>query len=256
MSNVRLVALLCVALCAGCATNAQRQAEATPSASMETPASQEPLEASAQAIITAYALQTERARGASIGASPSVDMRNTPALVSFDFSTNRITIPTWDDQPVPVKSVFQQFSGGDESATRQFFQAFFNRFLIAHEASHWLQYKTWNGAPPQMYLLEQDANILAVAFWRTQPGGEEFLAQLEQLATAAYQAVPDPTPAGQDAATYFGKNYEQLGSDPVKYGYYQFRFMSEALKNRSQLDFAKIASRPTSSNEVLGVTAK
>ncbi len=32
------------------------------------------------------------------------------------------------------------------------------------------------------------------------------------------------------------------GRDPLKYGYYQFRFMSEALRDRSRLDFAKMVA--------------
>lgn len=100
--------------------------------------------------------------------------------------------------------------------------------------------------------MEKDANELAVAFWRTQPHGEDFLVQLERLATGAYQAVPEPTPPGQDAAEYFAENYERLGSDPIKYGYYQFKFMADALQDRSHLDFAEMASRPQSDNEVMG----
>ena len=86
------------------------------------------------------------------------------------------------------------------------------------------------------------ANRLAVAFWRTQPGGERFLAELERLATRTAALLPDPTPAGQDPVAYFGANYQTLGRDPLKYGFYQFRFMRDALRDRSRLDFARMVA--------------
>ena len=87
------------------------------------------------------------------------------------------------------------------------------------------------------------ANRIAVAFWRTQPQGEAFLAELERLASRATAALPDPTPQGENPVTYFGGNYQELGRDPLKYGYYQFRFMADALRDRNNLDFGTIVAQ-------------
>lgn len=120
--------------------------------------------------------------------------------------------------------------------------AFFNRFLIAHEAAHWFQARA-DRREATLYENENVANRIAVAFWRTQPQGERFLAELEQLAAAAAANLPDPTPPGESPVTYFGANYQTLGRDPLKYGHYQFRFMVDALRDRLQLDFAGIVGR-------------
>ena len=99
-----------------------------------------------------------------------------------------------------------------------------------------------NRREPTLYDNENVANRFAVAFWRTQPGGEPFLAELERLATRAAANLPDPTPAGADPIAYFGANYQALGRDPIKYGYYQFRFMRDALRDRAGLDFARMVA--------------
>ena len=35
---------------------------------------------------------------------------------------------------------------------------------------------------------------------------------------------------------------QALGRDPLKYGYYQFRFMRDAIRNRAQLDFSEMVT--------------
>ena len=60
------------------------------------------------------------------------------------------------------------------------------------------------------------------------------------IAADSLAASVTPLPA---AAAYFGTHYQELGADPMKYGYYQFRFMADALRMREQLDFAKMAAR-------------
>jgi hypothetical protein len=87
------------------------------------------------------------------------------------------------------------------------------------------------------------ANRIAGAFWLTQPRGEAFITELERLAARAAAALPNPTPPGQDPVAFFGENYQELGRDPLKYGYYQFRFMADALRERRTLDFKAIVSQ-------------
>lgn len=247
MNTLRSLALLCAATLAGCAHAAQQPSTATPATQPTTDQAQ--LKTQAQAIVDAFVAETVRVRGAALGTAPVIAVENTPQLISYDFQTNALTVPQWEAQPAGLRPVFGTFAGGGDAEAEHLFRAFFNRFLVAHEAGHWFQYRTWKGAPPQLYALEQDANLLAVAFWRTQPGGEDFLAELERLANRAVAALPDPTPKGEDAATYFGAHYQELGSDPLKYGYYQFRFMADALRIRSQLDFARMAGRDHSGND-------
>ena len=150
-------------------------------------------------------------------------------------------MPLWETQPSAMRAVFRTFAGGGDAEAERLFRAFFNRFLVAHEAGHWFQARA-DRREATLYANENMANRLAVAFWRTQPGGEAFLAELERLATQAAANLEDPTPPGEDAVAYFGANYQTLGRDPLKYGYYQFRFMRDALRERAGLDFARMVS--------------
>lgn len=241
------LSLLCAIAISGCATATEPPTAA--GSSVETqPTANDPaqLRAQTQAIVDAFAAGVTQARGATLGNAPAVEVKSSPQLIFFDFEPNTIIVPDWNTQPAEVREVFKTFAGGNEADAERLFRAFFNRFLVAHETGHWLQYKTWRGGPPDLYRHEQDANRLAVAFWRTQPGGEAFLSELQQLAERAAAALPDPTPRGEDPAAYFGKHYQELGADPMKYGYYQFRFIADALRMRQQLDFAAMAARPHS----------
>lgn len=250
MKTCLKLSLLCAVAMTGCATGIRSSPTAPSPDKVQAPADDAAqLRTQAQGIVDAFAAGVAQARGASLGAAPRIEVKNTPQLIFFDFDPNTITVPDWNIQPAGLRDAFKTFAGGGDADAERLFRTMFNKFLIAHEAGHWLQYRTWKGAPPRMYGFEQDANLLAVAFWRTQPGGEAFLAELEQLATRAASALPDPTPQGEDAAAYFGAHYRELGADPMKYGYYQFRFMADALRMRQQLDFARMAARPHSGND-------
>lgn len=123
----------------------------------------------AQAIVTAFAAEAGRARGASLGTAPTVQVRNTPQLIFFGAAANEVVVPLWEAQPSALRAVFRTFAAGGD-------------------------------------------------------------------------ALPDPTPPGADPVAYFGANYQALGRDPLKYGYYQFRFMRDALRERARLDFARMVS--------------
>lgn len=212
--------------------------------SAQTPISQADatsLRTEVQAVVSAVASEVARVRGETLAAIPSVDVRNTPQLIFFSRSANQIVVPSWETLPPEMRTVFRTFAGGGDAEAEHFFRAFFNRFLVAHEAGHWFQDHA-KRREPTLYENERMANRFAVAFWRTQPGGERLLEELERLAARAAANLPDPTPAGEDAVAYFGANYQALGRDPLKYGYYQFRFMRDAIRDRAQLDFATMVA--------------
>lgn len=203
------------------------------------PTDAESLQSTAQSIVDAFAAEVAAARGAPLGPTPVVGVRNTPQLIFFDGEANGIVVPQWETQPEPMRAVFRTFAGGGDAEAERLFRAFFNRFLVAHEAAHWFQARAGR-TEATLYANENSANRLAVAFWRTQPDGGRLLAELEQLAAGAAAALPDPTPPGEDPVAFFGENYQALGADPLKYGHYQFRFMADAMRQRSQLDFARM----------------
>ena len=208
-------------------------------ASQNAPAGPAQLRTQAQAIVDAFAGEVSRLRGGPLAETPAVQVRNTPQLIFFSRSANQIVVPEWDTMPAEMKPAFRTFAGGGDVQAEAFFRVFFNRFLIAHEAGHWFQAHA-DRREATLYANEDAANRLAVAFWRTQPGGERFLSELEALADRAAANLPNPTPQGEDAVAYFGANYQALGREPLKYGYYQFRFMRDAIRARSELDFARL----------------
>lgn len=225
-------------LLVGCAVAPRINTAPAPSIGVAYKTSAE-LQSGAQEIVDAFAKQVELARGTKLFDSPVVEVRNTPMLIFLSPKTNTIVVPVWETQSPEMLGVFRSFAGGSDAQGEELFRAFFNKFLVAHEAAHWYQNHA-NRREPSLYASENQANRIAVAFWRTQPGGERFLAQLEKLAAGAAAALPNPTPPGQDPVEYFGSNYQTLGKDPLKYGYYQFRFMADALRNRKQLNFAEM----------------
>lgn len=202
------------------------------------------LKSSAQAIVDTYVAAAENAYGSDLGPAPTVEIRNTPPLIYIDYRSNKIVVPFWYTESAAVRSVFRTFAGGNDEQAERLFRCYFNRFLIAHEASHWFQFHAHREEASD-YENENMANRMAVAFWRTQPGSESFLDELERLAVVAAASVPDPTPPGDDPVAYLGANYEAISSQPLKYGYYQWKFTVKALQDRKQLDFARmVAKRP------------
>ncbi|MEW5927859.1 MAG: hypothetical protein AB1941_10260 [Gemmatimonadota bacterium] len=239
MNRIRFLVPLCTTAVFGCTPGARGAGAPSPAALVPVYADTAQLRTGTQAIVDGFAAEVAEARGGALADAPRIQVRNTPQLIFFSGSANTITVPSWETLPPQVKEVFRTFAAGGDAEAEHLFRAFFNRFLVAHEAAHWLQARTGRRAATQ-YENENMANRTAVAFWRTQPGGEQFLAELERLASRAAAAVPNPTPAGEDPVAYFGANYQALGRDPLKYGYYQFHFMADAMRDRSQLDFARM----------------
>lgn len=236
-----LLLLLCSAAVTACSSSGPQAQPAVPKPVVPAYADAAELRNDAQAIIDAFAAEVARARGGTLDTPPAAEVRDTPQLIFFSGKSNTIVMPWWQTQPAEMRAVFRTFAGGSDADAQHFFRAFFNRFLIAHEAAHWFQGRAGR-RERTLYQNEDMANRLAVAFWRSQPDGERFLTELERLAGRALATLPDPTPPGEDPVTYFGANYQTLGRDPLKYGYYQFRFMADALRDRSQLDFARMVA--------------
>lgn len=238
MNINRLVMLSSCLLLAGCAASPPHTARGPV---VPAYADEAQLQAGAQAVVDAFAAEVQRVHGRPLADRPTVEVRNTPQLIFFNGRDNVVVVPWWATAPGSMHGTFRVFAGGDDARARHLFNAFFNRFLIAHEAAHWYQARAGR-REATLYANENMANRLAVAFWRTQPDGERLLDELEGLTASAVAALPDPTPPGEEPAAYFGANYQVLAREPLKYGYYQFRFMADALRDRSQLDFATMVA--------------
>jgi hypothetical protein len=200
------------------------------------------LQAGAREAVEAFA-RAVATLGLELGDPPAVEVRSTPMLIFFSPGANQITVPWWDDLPPEHHALFESW-GGDRAGGKRLFRALFHRFLVIHEAGHWLQSRS-DQRKATLYENEVDANRIAVAFWRTTPDGEAFLAEVETLLERCVATTPDPTPPGEDAAAFFLANYQELGRDPVRYGYYQFRFMLDAVRERDGLNLADWVADPS-----------
>jgi hypothetical protein len=229
--------LLTLALLGACSAAAPRSASPPSAADLfPSPADTVELRRYAQAIVDEFGEQAAAA-GFDLGPVPTVEVRNTPVLIYY--SGSKIVMPWWDELPAQQRAMFTLF-GGDEGEGERIFRAFFYRFLVAHEAGHWFQART-ETRQPTLYENENMANRVAVAFWRTQPGGKAFLAELERMLVGIVDRVPDPTPPGEDPVSFFGANYRALAEDGVGYGYFQFRFIRDAVRDRDRLRLADMA---------------
>jgi hypothetical protein len=238
---------MALALLGACAHAAPQRTPTSPAATaglFPSPADSAELRRYAQSIVDEFVAQTAAA-GFDLGPVPAVEVRTTPVLIYYSGSRAAIGVPWWDELPDAQRAMFTLF-GDDEAEGERIFRAFFNRFLVAHEAGHWFQART-DTRQPTLYENENIANRIAVAFWRTQPDGEAFLAELERMLAGIVARVPDPTPPGEDPVAFFGANYRALAEDGVGYGYFQFRFMRDAIRDRAQLNLADMAAAPIAS---------
>jgi hypothetical protein len=231
---------LALALLGACThASPQRGPAAAATEFFPSPADPAELRRYAQAIVNEFGVKAAAA-GFALGPAPAVEIHNTPVLIYYSGSQAKIGMPWWDTLPVEQRAMFT-FFGGDEAQGERIFRAFFYRFLVAHEAGHWFQART---GTRQATLFENEtmANRIAVAFWRTQPDGEAFLAELERMLVGIVASVPDPTPPGEDPVAFFGANYRALAEDGVGYGYFQFRFMRDAIRDRARLRLVDMAA--------------
>ncbi|NYZ63107.1 ImmA/IrrE family metallo-endopeptidase [Luteimonas deserti] len=176
----------------------------------------------------------------------AVEVRNTPALILVSFDTRTIYLPWWQELDPATQEVFMHLGGGDV-AGRRLFDLLFQQFFIAHEAAHWVQAQARGHTSNEEFFRDADhyrneaeANALAVAFWRQTREGEAYLAELHRVLAPVAARLPDPVPPGAAAAEHFNANYEALGSDPMSYAWFQFRFVLDALEQRGGLDFAQL----------------
>ncbi len=179
------------------------------------------------------------AAGAPLPYSPRVQLRVTPQLIYFNDGDSTIVVPWWDGLDPGTQHSFTALAR-DSSEGRRLFLDLFNWFLLPHELTHALQAhyaQLW-----QPYASEAEANVGAVAYWMAL-GAERRLRSLDAALARALSHLPNPTPAGQDPATYFDQNYEALGANPQAYGYYQFHFIRQAIASRHSMTLEALVQR-------------
>jgi len=142
----------------------------------------------------------------------------TPYLIYIDLEIATVNLPLWEEVIVPQKEFFKEVAQGDEEA-KEVFGLFFNGFYLAHELGHSFSHlvgKNFDNA----YDSEYDANVIGILYWKERE--IENLNKCYNYAKKMLEKLKNPVPENEDYKTYITKHYEELSSDPYKYGYIQF----------------------------------
>jgi len=149
---------------------------------------------------------------------PTVNIQTAPFLIKWD--------ELFDEQ----KELFKTLKGED---AEEFFISLFNWFLIPHELGHFINPMEDSLSP---YNREQAANEFAVAFFLSQIEYQEKLEYVEKSLSEVLQLLPKIDFNNLSEEEYFNMNYTKLGSNPNAYGYFQFKFILNILKNKEDID--------------------
>lgn len=137
---------------------------------------------------------------------------------------------TYDDLLDQSKAFFVNI-WGDEIKAKEAYDLYFLKLNILHEASHVVQREQESimaiAEKGDMFTLERKANDMAVAYYKMID--PEFIKQIEPIVDHYLATLENPVPEGQDIATYFNENIQELASNPAAYGYYQFYFVKQAI---------------------------
>ncbi|MBW1809483.1 MAG: hypothetical protein JRJ87_14905 [Deltaproteobacteria bacterium] len=126
---------------------------------------------------------------------------------------------------------------------RHFFNLAFRWFFPVHELASFLLIEfNFQGTPAQS---ERLANDLAIAFFKTQPGGLDKLTALGDYIAKAVTICCQSNLAQERIDSYFNENFDRLSLDSLAYRTFQWRFYQDSLKKIDRLDFAKLVKQMT-----------
>lgn len=162
-------------------------------------------------------------------------IKNTsPYLIYMDLELHTVNLPFWTEVIPEQKGFFAEVAGGEAQA-KEVFGLFFNGFYLAHEYGHAFSEnagKKFSNA----FDGEYDANVFAMLYWR-KAGKEKELLLCYNYAKKMLQTLKDPVPQGEDYRQYMTKHYQELSSDPYKYGYIQFKQFVDVYESKAFSNF-------------------
>lgn len=163
-------------------------------------------------------------------AAPSALPHSRPTLISFYYGDRSIHASRWSEMPGEVQGMLAEWAARGTlglTAEGQFAEVF-NSLLVPHELGHFAASLNGRDKAQSFWDGEVYANRVAIAFWRGEPdGGAAFEGRLENY-NRFLDALPHPVPDGEQPRAWFEKHYEELGSNPAAYGWFQGLFMREA----------------------------
>lgn len=172
-------------------------------------------------------------------ANPAIKLDNwkvvkntTPYLIYIEKKT--ANLPFWTEVIPQQKDFFTEVSGGKKQG-KEVFGLFFNGFYLVHELGHGLgesSGKKFDNA----FDSESDANTIAILYWRTTDKTSQ-LKKCYSYAKKMLKHLKNPVPAGENYKDYLTRHYDEISSDPYKYGYIQFSQFVEIYENKDLPDF-------------------
>ncbi|MDH7604129.1 MAG: hypothetical protein QHH13_04440 [Melioribacter sp.] len=184
----------------------------------------EALELDANKIIADFS-QFVKNKGYSMPDIPKVKIQTEPFLIKLDKPNNVIIVPYWKDLTNEQKEIFKSWWG--DNAEEQF-TLMFNWFFIAHELGHYISPMIHDLNP---YQCEKEANEVAVTFFRRNSANIEKLDYVEKSLKQVLEMLPKIDFGNLSEAEYFNANYKKIGNIPNLYGYFQIKFVLNALNN-------------------------
>jgi|WetSurMetagenome_2_1015567.scaffolds.fasta_scaffold05881_4 hypothetical protein len=188
----------------------------------------EALESDASKIVADFT-QYIRELGYDLPSMPKINIQTEESLIRLDRQNNTIIVPYWEDLSNEQKALFKSWRG--ENA-EEFFIMMFNWFFIPHELGHFINPMIHDMNP---YQCEQEANEVAVTFFRRNPENYEKLDSIKEILIQVLGILPKIGFGEMSEEVYFNTNYQKMGNDPNAYGYFQLKFILDILNE--QKDF-------------------
>lgn len=158
-------------------------------------------------------------------------IKNTkPYLIFYSPKNNVVNLPFWDEVMPQQKDFFTEIAGGKEEGKKAF-GIFFNGFYLAHELGHALASKTGKKFD-NLYDSEYYANQIGISYWKV-TGQQKLLKECYKYSQKILEHLKNPVPENENYKEYITGHYNELASDPYKYGYIQFSQFVEIYENKN-----------------------
>ena len=166
---------------------------------------------------------------------PGVQVETAPFLIKWDGPNQQVILPYWDELWDEQKKLFRAWQGDN---AEEFFTSLFNWFFVPHELGHFIE-ASFNKNELTPYQSEIAANEFAIAFLSSLKENQKKMEYIRKNLEEVIKALPPIDFGDLSEEEYFNKNYQNLGSNPNVYGYYQFNFILNILENQDQIDLQK-----------------
>lgn len=190
------------------------------------------LKSDAEKIVQQFSQKVKNANSSIQLDNWKVVKNTTPYFIYIEKKT--ANLPFWQEVIPQQKDFFIEVSGGKKQG-KEVFGLFFNGFYLVHELGHGLADsagKKFDNA----FDSEYDANTISILYWRTTDEKSK-LKKCYSYAKKMLKHLKNPVSANENYKEYLTKHYDDISSDPYKYGYIHFSQFVEIYENKDLPDF-------------------